>query len=79
MLRSPAKNRTASASDETGITSMSSTTAASMALAAGTTTPFSGRSPSLCSRLWRAAAIAIDRAPRVGRVVPSSESSPTTA
>ena len=76
---SPAKNCTASVSDETGMTSMSSTTAASTALAAGTTTPLSGRSPADVARAWRAAAIAIDRAPRAGRVEPSSDSSPTTA
>ena len=77
MCSSPAKNRTASVSDATGITSMSSTTAASVALAVGTTMPLSRR-PSR-SRFWRAAAIAIERVPRAGRVEPSSDSSPTTA
>ncbi len=62
---------TASVSEETGMISMSSTTAASVALAVGTTTP-----RSFCCR---AAAIAMERAPRAGRVKPSSESSPTTA
>ena len=71
MSRSPAKNRTASVSDPTGITSISSTTAASVALAAGTTRPRSFRS--------RAAEMAAERAPRVGRVDPSNDSSPTTA
>ena len=45
--------------------------AASAALAVGTTSPVRPR--------WRAAAMAIDSAPRVGRVVPSSANSPTTA
>ena len=79
MWRSPAKNRTASVNDATGMTSMSSTTAASVALAAGTTSPLSGRSAWSASRAWRAVAMAIDSAPRAGRVNPSSESSPTTA
>ena len=71
MLRSPAKNCTASVSEETGMISMSSTTAASVALAVGTTSPR--------SFFCRAAEMATERAPRVGRVEPSSESSPTTA
>jgi hypothetical protein len=79
MSISPAKNWTASASDDTAITSISSTTAASVALAVGTTTPFSGLPWSPHSRFCRAAAIAIESAPRVGRVEPSSDSSPTTA
>ena len=69
---SPVRKATAWARLATGMTSMPSTTAASAALALGTSRP---------RRLLpaRPAAMAIDSAPLVGRVLPSRASSPTTA
>ncbi len=67
----PVKKATAWARLLTAMISTPSTTAASAALSLGTTSP---RRPAC----W-AAAMAIDSAPLVGRVQPSSASSPTTA
>ena len=66
----PERKPTAWARLSTGITSIFSTTAASAALASGTSSP----RIDCC-----AAAMAIERAPLVGRVLPSRASSPTTA
>lgn len=71
MSSSPVRKPTASARLEMGITLICSTTAASRALSRGTS---SAVIPGCL-----AAAMAIDSAPRVGRVAPSRASSPTTA
>ena len=71
MSRVPARKAAASVNDATGMTSMSSTTAASWAFSVGTINP---RMPSCF-----AAAMAMERAPLTPRASPSRESSPTTA